>query len=161
MTIDLKLYSRHEYVRNDPVIEHNVDDEYDRDDPSVTRWRAQWESNMDGMPYAIGLYAYPVLRVTPMGAWIAEINSWRPGDGWLMANRIPDAPKRWVSNTGRQAWAKPTRDEALLSLIARLNIWSDRARHERRRILAAAATLEAVLPTFAPTIERIRQEQSS
>ena len=95
---------------------------------------------MDG----IQLVAYPVVSVTPKGAWIDQ-HAWRDryrdGPGWHLSGH-----KRWVSNDGAQAWAKPTQEDALVSIAVRLHRWSQKLYHETRRLRAAAEVLKVLRP---------------
>lgn len=113
------------------------------DAPGLHRWRAQW-SNSEESVDGIQLVAYPVVSVTPKGAWI-DTHAWRDqhrdGPGWHLSG-----VKRWVSNDGAQAWAKPTQEQALVSIAVRLHRWSQRLYHETRRLRAAAEVLKVLRP---------------
>lgn len=89
------------------------------EDPAVLRWRARW--NVDGeIVSGIRLEAFPVVKLTPAGAWI-DHQAWHWYDGWRMSGQ-----KRWVSNDGGAAWAKPTKEEALRSIAIRYIRWASR-----------------------------------
>jgi hypothetical protein len=113
------------------------------DAPDLHRWRAQW-SNSEESVDGIQLVAYPVVSVTPKGAWIdthAYRQMQRDGLVWYLSGF-----KRWVSNDGAQAWAKPTQEQALVSIAVRLHRWSQRLYHETRRLRAAAEVLKVLRP---------------
>jgi hypothetical protein len=120
---------------------------YNQDDlgdaPDQHRWRAQW-SDADDRVDGIRLVAHPVVSVTPRGAWIDQ-HAWRErradGLGWHLSGS-----KRWVSNDGGQAWAKPTQEAALLSIAVRLHRWSQKLYHEIQRLHAAAEVLKVLRP---------------
>ena len=120
------------------------------DDPTTHRWRAQWETNGEG----IWLVAYPVIKLTPCGAWINE-HSFREATKQPWEEGAPDKQwvpyregmkKRFVHNNSGQAWAKPTKEEALHSLAIRLCRWTANIRREVDRARAAAETLRKLRP---------------
>lgn len=113
------------------------------DAPHLHRWRAFWGlGDFRGEVSGIELKAYRVLRLTPTGAWI-DTDNFRTGRVWETDDWHR---KRWVSNDGRQAWAKPTRDEAILSLAVRLTRWTDRLSGEVGRARSAAEALGKLRP---------------
>ena len=123
------------------------------DDPTTHRWRAQWETNGEG----IWLVAYPVIKTTPCGAWINE-HSYREATKQPWEEGAPDKQwvpyregmkKRFVHNNSGQAWAKPTKEEALHSLAIRLCRWTSNIRREVNRARAAAETLRKLRPQEA------------
>lgn len=120
---------------------YNMDDLGDA--PDLHRWRAQWSDSDDAVD-GIQLVAYPVVSVTPKGAWIDQ-HAWRErqrdGLAWHLSGE-----KRWVSNDGAQAWAKPTQEQALVSIAVRLHRWSQKLYHETRRLRAAAEVLKVLRP---------------
>ena len=67
------------------------------DDSSTHRWRAHWASDWEGNILGIDLVAYPVVSLTPQGAWI-DPNAWREhglsGPRWALTGQ-----RRWVSNS--------------------------------------------------------------
>ena len=120
------------------------------DDPTTHRWRAQWETDGDG----ISLVDFPVIKLTPCGAWINE-HSFREATKQPWEEGAPDKQwvpyregmkKRFVHNNSGQAWAKPTKEEALHSLAIRLCRWTDNIRREVDRARAAAETLRKLRP---------------
>lgn len=125
-----------------------VQDESDLgDDPNSHRWRAQWDRHYDGTVTGIWLRAYPVVKLTPQGAHI-DPDAWREwqtgGRAWHLTGRT-----RWVSNTGSQAWAKRTQEEALRSIAIRLDRWSRRLYGDMQRIADAAGVLAVLRPDDA------------
>ena len=111
--------------------------EYKGDDPDRWRWRAMWDREYDtNRVIGVALEAFPVVKRTPQGAWIcpyAHLTNEGGEDGssavhyWVTEG----LPTRWVSDHGGSAWAKPTRAEALRSLVVRLQRWE---MHLRRAI---------------------------
>lgn len=119
------------------------------DEPDLHRWRATWGRSWcaDQPLEGIRLEAFPVVKVTPQGAWIAE-HAWRQvakynDDGTVIREWCgTDGPRQWVSNDGGQAWAKRTRAEAIFSLTYRLTRWAPKATRDIRRVVAAIETAE-------------------
>lgn len=123
------------------------------DDPALHRWRATWATgNLDGEIGGIWLRAYPVTRLTEAGAWI-DPEAFREGDHWNMSGFA----KRWISNSGRSAWAKPTQEEAIRSLAVRLSRWAKKTSHDIARIRSAARGLETLRPDLARFAEEARK----
>jgi hypothetical protein len=114
------------------------------DVPDLHRWRARWSNSGDGVVTGIELVAHPVVSVTRCGAWV-DPNAWcerqRDGLAWHLSGE-----KRWVSNDGGQAWAKPTQEAALYSIAVRLHRWSQKLYHETRRLREAAEVLKVLRP---------------
>lgn len=130
---------------------HNYSDGLE-DDPAAHRWRAQWDTGQGGPVSGIALTAYPVIRLTPQGAWIDPyaFREWRiNGRAWYLSGE-----KRWVSNTGGQAWAKPTRDEALHSIAIRLDRWATKLYADTVKLREAAETLRVLRPEDARWADR-------
>jgi hypothetical protein len=102
------------------------------DDPSAHRWRAWWLQGYSDLPVdGIELRAYPVTRLTPVGAWIdtdafreATKQPWEEGAPGLAWTKADWHKTRWVSDTSGAAWAKPTREAAIYSLAKRLDRWA-------------------------------------
>lgn len=117
------------------------------DNPETHRWRAWWEyTSWQGNSQSIQLRPYKVLSTTPCGAWIDPLSYGQDvPSGWEWVD-IGSESRRWVSNQGAQAWAKPTQEEALHSLAVRLTRWSKRLRRDVERVLSAANTLALVMP---------------
>lgn len=117
------------------------------DDPATHRWRAQWDTDYGGDVRGITLTAYPVIKLTPQGAWVDHI-AWpeynRDGLGWHLTGE-----KRWVSNTGGMAWAKPTQDIALNSIAIRLHRWAQKLHHDNVKIRQAIKVLMILRPEDA------------
>jgi len=136
------LYGTHVEIAPKIYKDFNQDDLGDA--PDTHRWRAWW-SDADNCVDGIRLVAYPVLSVTPKGAWI-DPDAWRErrtdGLGW----NVSTLRKRWVSNDGGQAWAKPTQEDALISIAVRLHRWSQNLYHETQRLHAAAEVLKVLRP---------------
>jgi hypothetical protein len=137
------------------------------DDPTKHRWRAWWAGgDGDGETHGIELRAYPVIKVNPASVWINE-------DGYRQATRQPwedGAPaKEWVPfdprnarrrlchNGAGAAWAKPTQDEAILSLAIRLMRWTARLNTEMKRAETAIKVMEALRPDLPSWTECARQ----
>ena len=127
------------------------------DNPTTHRWRAQWATDGDG----IWLVAFPVIKLTPCGAWINE-HSYReaskqpweegaPAMEW--SPYLEGMKKRFIHNNSGQGWAKPTKEEALHSLAIRLCRWTNNIRREVDRARAAAETLRKLRPQEADFAE--------
>jgi hypothetical protein len=126
------------------------------DNPETHRWRAMWDQQGPwGRPHetiGIALEAYPVAKRTPCGAWIdktsmVDMVRWEDAKaeyGWNIAEH--KSCWRWVSDTGGAAWAKPTREAALHSLVIRLCRWGTRLGNDVNRFRNATAAAEALLP---------------
>lgn len=121
------------------------------DAPHLHRWRAGWSpGNNRNEVSGIYLQAYRVTKSTPCGAWI-DVDSWRSGGDWQGSDWHK---KRWVSNDGRQSWAKPTQEEAIKSIAIRLTRWSQNLARDMDRIISAAdalAKLRTDLASYAKT----------
>ena len=113
------------------------------DNPTTHRWRAQWATGGDG----IWLVAYPVIKLTPCGAWINEHSYREATKQWVPY--LEGMKKRFIYNDSGQAWAKPTKEEALHSLAIRLCRWTNNIRREVDRARAAAETLRKLRPQEA------------
>lgn len=128
------------------------------DYPEKHRWRAQWEDSFGDRRIAgIALTAHPVVRRTPCGAWIdpfaysqATHQPWEegsPANEW-----VTTADRRlwkWVSDDGGQAWAKPTREDAIRSIAIRLTRWATKLRNDNEKLTEAAAALRTLRPDLA------------
>lgn len=115
------------------------------DDPALHRWRATWDTgDLNEEVGGIWLRAYPVTRLTEAGAWI-DPEAFLEGDHWNMSGFA----KRWISNAGASAWAKPTQEEAIRSLAVRLSRWAQKTSHDIARIRSAARGLETLRPDLA------------
>ena len=123
------------------------------DDQNLHRWRAFWGfRDMRGEFSGIELRAYPVTRLTPTGAWI-DTDNYRTGGAWEADEWHK---KRWVSNDGGQAWAKPTRDAAIHSIAVRLTRWTNNLAREIDRARSAANALEKLRPDLATYAQTAR-----
>lgn len=121
------------------------------DDPLSHRWRATWEQ--DG--FGIWLQAYPVIRTTPTGVWIAKHayrqatkQPWEdgaPANEWVYRAE----ERRWISNKSGASYAKPTKDDAIKSLAIRLTRWTCRIKAEYDRAMSAAETLASLRPELS------------
>ena len=137
------------------------------DNPETHRWRAGWASIIgdDPLIYGIILTAHPVIKRTRCGVWInvngsrqatkqpweegAPAKEWAPfDDRWMR--------KRFVNDGSRQAWAKPTQEEALRSLAIRLCRWAQNAHRHMKRVQAAADVLEKLRPDWPSYPEAAR-----
>lgn len=123
------------------------------DDPSSHRWRASWVTSWgDDIISGINLDAYPVLRLTPTGAWVdphayrqATKQPWEdgaPGLEWITHRHS----KRWVGNSSGSAWAKPTQEAAIRSIAIRLMRWAQKCANDHAKVMAAVETLQAIRP---------------
>jgi len=132
------------------------------DDPLLHRWRATWEADGSG----IWLQAFPVIRNTPTGAWIAKYayreatkQPWEdgaPAKGW---NCDPNF-KRWISNKSGASYAKPTKDDAIKSLAIRLTRWTCRIKAEYDRAMVATETLKELRPELSSYAETAKKNLS-
>lgn len=131
------------------------------DNPDTHRWRAWWDTSHDGVAVGIELLAYPVVCLTPAGAWIDTIagrqaskQPWEegaPAYEWAFYGAGPRKAK-WMANGSGSAWAKPTRDEAVRSLAVRLTRWTGHLARDvkrARQCAEALATLRPDLPAYA------------
>lgn len=116
------------------------------DDKSSLRWRASWNKHFDGSILGVDVRCYPVVRETPCGAWIDQhaYREWRDG-GWDWSQPYHDLLK-WVSNDGGAAWAKPTKQEALYSLVYRHKRWSSRILNDICYFMEASEALAELFP---------------
>jgi hypothetical protein len=111
------------------------------DDPSTLRWRAWWNFTYDVQACAgVELICYPVLKLTPAGAWIDPI-AYHHGE-WV----THETCKRWVSNDGGQAWAKSTQQDALDSLLIRHKRWASRLHSDVAKFRCTLAAIEKLFP---------------
>jgi hypothetical protein len=126
------------------------------DVPDSHRWRAQWFRGVyDGDPVGIIVQAHPVLRLTPKGAWIYPYGD--VGNVFFANDRQQRLVRRWVSNDGSSAWAKPTREEALHSLAVRLERWATHVRDDLDKILESADAIERLVPELALYADLVRR----
>lgn len=110
------------------------------ENPDLVRWRAWWDWDAYGETlHGIELRCYPVIKVTPLGAWIA-CSSIHHGE-WVLSGQ-----KRWVSNDGGQAWAKPTKADALFSIAYRFSRWGTRLSNDINRYMTVAHALTELMP---------------
>lgn len=110
------------------------------DDPTRWRWRATFEFGSYGAreAYAV-LRAYPVVKLTECGAWIDEFGTVCHGGMPIVQTESGRniAGVRLVMNGSGQAWAKPTRDEALHSLAYRLKRRAEKTARDMELVMAA------------------------
>lgn len=121
------------------------------DTPQLHRWRATWEQDGSG----IWLQAFPVIRDTPTGVWIAKYayrqatkQPWEdgaPANEWVYRAE----ERRWISNKSGASYAKPTKDDAIKSLAIRLTRWTCRIKSEYDRAMSAAETLASLRPELS------------
>lgn len=127
-----------------------------KDDPAIYRWRAQWDRGVfEGDPCGIIVQAHPVLRLTSKGAWIYPYAA--VGSVIFANDRQQRLVRRWVSNDGCSAWAKPTREQAIHSLAVRLERWATHVRNDLDKILESSAAIERLVPELAPYADRARR----
>lgn len=116
------------------------------DNPETHRWRAWWERLWSGSTTGIRLSPYKVLKATSCGVWIDPFSYGKQTpNGWEWQD-FGHGNRRWVSNDGGQAWAKPTQQEALHSLAIRLCRWGLRLRQDVDRMTASAHALAVIMP---------------
>src|SRR5690606_20016976 len=111
---------------------------------------AQWDHLLDDT-VGIRLQCYPVLKVTPAGAWI-DPEAYHHGE-WVTHENF----KRWVSNKGGQAWAKPTQAAALESLTIRYQRWAGRLSSDINFFMAASHTLKTIMPEHERNVHDMMQ----
>lgn len=147
---------------------HEIAQDYDArdlgDDASAHRWRAWWRQGYSDLGVnGIVLRAYPVIRATPVGAWIdtdatreATKQPWEDGAPALEWTKANWHKTRWVSNTSGAAWAKPSRGAAIYSLAVRLDRWAVNIAREARRAKQAADVLAELRPDLSSLAERAK-----
>lgn len=108
------------------------------EDPAKLRWRARWNADRD-IVSGICLECFPVLKVTTAGAWI-DPHAYHHGIFHMSGQ------KRWVSNDGGAAWAKPTKEEALLSIAIRYVRWASRIASDIAYFRACGHVLGELMP---------------
>lgn len=109
------------------------------DKPDEVRWRAAWNKDWEGEVKGIELRCYPVIKTTPQGAWIDQY-AYHNG-AWKLSGQ-----KRWVSNDGGQAWAKPTRSDAVNSIAYRYQRWASRMQRDINYFRACGQVLGVLMP---------------
>lgn len=119
------------------------------DKPHLHRWRAWWDYGMNEEVTNIRLSAYPVIKLTPQGAWIDPFAS-------AMTHGALSGGKRIVFNGCRASWAKETQEDAIKSLAVRLSRWSRHIANDRRKALEAATVLEALRPDLPSYVQSVR-----
>ena len=132
------------------------------DDATAHRWRAWWRQGYSDLGVnGIVLRAYPVIRATPVGAWIdtdatrqATKQPWEEGAPALEWTKGNWHKTRWVSNTSGAAWAKTTREAAIYSLAVRLDRWATNIAREARRAKQAADVMAELRPDLARFSDR-------
>ena len=122
------------------------------DFPDRHRWRATWYDTADdeqGGHRVIGilLTAYPVVKLTPCGAWI-DSHAYRHRLALEVEWDCSDT-QQWVSNNSGASFAKPTQEDALHSIAYRLMRWRQKTIRDVKRLREAAAVCKAVLPQHA------------
>ena len=122
------------------------------DNPEKHRWRAWWASDGYSEVCGIELRAYPVIKKTPCGVWVDEL-AWRDSGKW----NLPTSGKRFIHNNSGQGWAKPTQEQAILSIAIRLCRWSNRIASDVSRAKSAAIALEKLRPDLADFAETARK----
>lgn len=148
----------------DDCTELKVRKQYEQfgDDPDNLRWRAWWDKNYDGKVVGIKLECYPVVRLTPCGAWINPVP-------WLKHHYNETGVEydwsepckqllRWVGNESGQAWAKRTQQDAIESLLYRFQRWGSRIGKDLGYFLAAAHVLGEMYPEKKAMAERVLSE---
>jgi len=111
------------------------------DAPHLHRWRASWFES------GIAMDAFPVIRATPTGVWIARhaYREWSGGERvWAGIDK-----KRWIANDSGSSYAKKTQEDAIKSIAIRLTRWSVRILSERERAEMACDALEKLRPDLA------------
>lgn len=132
------------------------------DAPDLHRWRAYWENGEENLPDCIVLQAHPVIKLTPMGAWVAQHayreakkQPWEEGAPGYVWNTF-GTKGRFVLNGSGMSWAKLTQEDAIASLAYRMECWARRMVDDYRRIVAAVDTMERIRPDFAVKISKAR-----
>lgn len=118
------------------------------DDLRTHRWRATWDKNWDGNVQGILVTPYAVVKNTECGAWIDPHSYWH-GE-WNLC--LPEG-HRWVRNDSGQAWAKPTRQLAVESLIYRHKRWSSRILNDIIYFYQASKALGGLFPDETRHVE--------
>lgn len=142
---------------NAPAITQYGYDDLD-DAPQAHWWRAYWSEP------GISLRAYPIIRKTPTGVWIAH-HAWREKhrDGSYSWTEIQ--PIRWMSVKSAASWAKPTRELAVHSLAVRLTRWTTRVKYEFDRAERCCDILSVVRPDLSEfakvAIKNLHEERQS
>jgi hypothetical protein len=138
-----------EFWNNPPALPSIVKYPYDDlgDAPHLHVWRAFWNGDA-----GILLQAYPVIRMTPCGLWIAP-HAWRSAGEWMGCDKT-----RWIGIKSRSAWAKPTQDDALRSISIRLLHWTSRLSGEVEKAKTACDILGKVCPQFAERASDARKQ---
>lgn len=140
------------------------------DNPETHRWRAWWDTSYDGIVAGIELRAYPVVCLTPAGAWIDTIagrqaskQPWEegaPAHEWVFYGAGPRKEK-WMADGSGSAWAKPTRDEAVRSLAVRLTRWTGHLARDVKRARQCAEALAALRPDLPSYVAKARLNLSA
>jgi len=128
-----------------PVITYQPSEDFD-DDPDSIRWRAWWEKSYDGKVLGVSVQCYPVVKVTEQGAWIdpyAFREGWGENRSWTEPVK---ALTRWVSNDGGAAWAKPTKQIAIDSLLYRHKRWASKILNDICYFMDATKTMAILFP---------------
>lgn len=123
------------------------------DDMRAHRWRASWDKTWHGKVQGILITPYAVVKNTECGAWIDPHSYWH-GEWNLCAH---DGCK-WVRNDSGQAWAKPTRQLAIESLIYRHRRWSSRILND---IIYFRDVTNALGVLFPDEVEHVRRSLAS
>lgn len=109
------------------------------DSKDEVRWRAWWDWDSTGRIMGVELVSYPVLKLTPATRH-GDKHADHHGE-WQLSTL-----KRWVSNDGGQAWAKPTQQLALDSLLIRHKRWASRLYQDVSRFRATLAAINCLFP---------------
>lgn len=116
------------------------------DDPDTLRWRAWWDQqSVTDEVIGVRLQPYPVVRLTPLGAWI-DPHAYRSAGAWSQPYK---ELLRWVRNDSGAAWAKPSQQLAIDSLIYRYRRWGQRCARDLSYFIAAGETLKELFPAKA------------
>lgn len=119
------------------------------DDMRAHRWRATWDKTWEGKVQGILVTPYAVVKNTECGAWIGPLSYWQ-GE-WNLC--LPEGHK-WVRNDSGQAWAKPTRQLAIDSLIYRHKRWASRILNDIIYFRDVTNALGALFPDEAEHVKR-------
>lgn len=96
-------------------------------------WRAEFD--VKGNDVTLYVEQYPVYRETQKGAWVFS----SPYD-------LSPGATRWVSNSARSSFVKPTREEAIESAVARLYHHIGHLEFKLSQAKKAAGLVHALLP---------------
>ena len=125
-------------IQGEPKIRYSLDM---KDDMRVVRWRATWDRSYDGSVIGVLVEPFPVVRNTEHGAWVDPYAYWH-GEWNFSEKRC----HKWMRNDSGQAWAKPTKESAIESLIYRHERWASRIANDVIYFHKVTAVLARLFP---------------